>query len=200
MSPVDVLPSNSHDFSEMQTDPSTLRFGSPIITATGGGVAGTVVVVVLVLVDVVVLVDVLVVVLGGTVVVVVLPPGTVVVVVVLPPGTLVVVVVGRIVVVVPPGTVVVVVPPGTLVVVVLDVVVVVMVGDGIEMGCLRIGMSPGNPHWKLADVVKSVLDSRRSQTPADGRNTAMSVLPSPSKSPGTGTSSARPHWNAAKLW
>ena len=168
--------------------------------------AGTLVVVDEV-VDVLVLVDVLVVVvvLGGVVVVVVvvvLPPGTVVVVVVLP-GTVVVVVVlpGTLVVVVLAGTVVVVVvPPGTVVVVVLDVVVVVVTGVGIVTGCLRIGMSPVSPHWKLADVVKPVFDSRRSQTPVDGRKTAKSVLPSPSKSPGTGTSLAAPHWNVAKLW
>jgi hypothetical protein len=53
-------------------------------------------------------------------------------------------------------------------------------------------MSPFIPHGCAADVVKPVPDCKTYHTPVDGRQMATAVLPSPSKSPGTGMSPARP--------
>src|SRR5206468_10609841 len=55
----------------------------------------------------------------------------------------------------------------------------------------RIGMSPPPPH--VATVLKDVLELMMYHVPVEGRKTPMSVLPSPSYSPGTGMSPAPPH-------
>ena len=54
-------------------------------------------------------------------------------------------------------------------------------------------MSPGAPHWD-EEVRKFAPGIRANQVPIDGRKTARSNVPSPSKSPGTGISPLSPHW------
>ena len=53
-------------------------------------------------------------------------------------------------------------------------------------------MSPFTPHWRKATA--PVLELTMYQIPVDGLKTATSFFPSPSKSPGTGTSPLAPHW------
>jgi hypothetical protein len=56
--------------------------------------------------------------------------------------------------------------------------------NGSRVGGYRlfaIGISPVVPHWCDVDVLKNpVLDCTMNHTPAEGRNTATSVFPSPS--------------------
>ena len=42
------------------------------------------------------------------------------------------------------------------------------------------GTSPGLPHWYSVKLVNPLVDCKMYQKPVEGRQTAMSVLPSPS--------------------
>jgi len=57
----------------------------------------------------------------------------------------------------------------------------------------------GTTNKDFADKMKAVLDRSADQTPVDGRKMARSVLPSPSKSPGTGTSPGKPNRYRAEV-
>ena len=63
----------------------------------------------------------------------------------------------------------------------------------IPQGRLRMGTSVAAPHWVVVYVVKFVLDFNTNQLPVDGRKTATSHIPSPSKSAATGMSAPLPH-------
>ena len=54
-------------------------------------------------------------------------------------------------------------------------------------------MSPARPHCGVSADVKPEADVSTNHALMDGRKTAWSSLPSPSKSPGTGTSSLTRH-------
>src|SRR5713101_7374778 len=56
-----------------------------------------------------------------------------------------------------------------------------------------IGISPLMPHGRLNQLLKLLLEVRTYQVPLLGRHTAMSGLPSPSKSPRIGRSPLMPH-------